>query len=126
MTELSRVAQIEANGCGIACLAMLEGRDYDSVRAEFPDMTSSGLSEIDVLHWLNARGWFYQRHWIAGTVADLAPTLALAMVQTTKATGHWIVITDRGILDPARETPLRPIDYGIFKWIPLRKAETLR
>lgn len=116
---MNRVQQEDTDGCGVACLATLGGVDYATVRRDFPELPSGGLSEVQMLHWLNERGWWYRRWWVQAPVEPLA-SMALALVKEGKG-GHWVVIVDGAVLDPARN-PAPPLaSYAVFKWIELQR-----
>ena len=117
-----RVQQEDTDGCGVACLAMLGGVDYVTVRGDFPELRAGGLSEVEVLHWLNERGWWYRRWWVQAPVEPLAP-LALAMVKEGKG-GHWVIVQDGAVVDPARPQAPPLASYSVFKWIELWRPGT--
>lgn len=70
-------------------------------------MPKCGLSDAQVLWWLNKEGYWTRRHWQHPRSSVRSP-LALALTHDA----HWIVLADGAVLDPARETPLA--DYGDF------------
>jgi len=115
------VAQRESNDCGVACLAMLTSLSYEPVRRDFPDMVSQGLSEVQIVEWLQHWGFWTKRWWTSRPPAMPAPD-GIILVDD----GHWIVRRGGTLLDPARKPAKALHEYSILKWIELCPAGGLK
>lgn len=115
--ELNRVQQEDENGCAVACLASLVGEPYQAIRRGFPQMPSQGLSEVDICHWLNERGWWTRRWWVQSPPQQRT-RLAIAMVKEPSS-GHYIVVDGDSAIDPARQKALPLHEYKFYRWIDL-------
>lgn len=122
------VAQEHARGCGIACLAMLLGWPYSKVlKGYFPEAVNRDLSEVEMMHFLNAWGFWSQRWWVTIAPQAAPDKLALACVDD----GHWIVCqSEQGpdgwywwVRDPARPERERIDAYRILRWNYLKRDD---
>lgn len=126
LIELKRVAQEDADGCGVAVLAMLTRQTYAAVDAEWPLRLTEHWKDHDVKPHM-MRGYLWERGYHLLVVRDRRYALALgwpslqpfapmhyAMVDSpTQPTGHWIAIDGEGVvLDPFDATRTTLDIYG--------------
>lgn len=117
--EINWVGQEENNGCGIACLAMITGKDYQQVRNEFARFDNSdGLDPFALDSYLADHGyavarkyehaeWAHKRFsrtkretWTPEPFAEVH--LAQVQSSTEPPRNHFVVVLSDGhVLDPA-------------------------
>ncbi len=116
---MRRVEQQEGNGCAIAVLAMLTGRTYEQVRADFVDIP---VSDFAMQMWLAEHGWAtamkYPHYMPQKRDRDVwppAPFAGLHFVTVSIPAGfHSVVMLGSGrVIDPApsREGRYTLADY---------------
>lgn len=120
------VRQEDAEGCGLAVLAMLTGRSYAEVKAkvdatevgpsEAPrDWTTSGCTHYTLDRYLAAEGWFFQRRYESYAELPQEPFAPIhyAEVVQPSGRGHFVVVhADGKVLDPMREGRFRLSDWA--------------
>lgn len=117
------VKQEHARGCGVACLAMLTGKTYADVHAEFPTVSDESGGNCHWWEdWLSANGFAlaykkrYQ-HWPEyGERTPWPPEpfsiVHLCEVTVSGAGGHMVVmLADGSVLDPLTPESKRLTDY---------------
>ncbi len=113
--RVKRVFQNDEHGCGVACIAMITGVPYESVRGQTTvNLAENGLTNHEIQRLLLLYGYHACHVWrgeanlgkdiwplkfMHGTViANVTPNLKIEHER------HWIVITKRGkVLDPERK-----------------------
>ena len=121
----SRVSQEDAQGCGLAVLAMITGRTYAEVKAEVEswehdpmqgpkDWSQTGVTHYTLDRFLAGQGYFVQRRfdgWPELPKEPFAP-IHYASVQQPSNRGHFVVVLENGdVLDPLREGTFRLADW---------------
>src|SRR5690349_15503101 len=125
------VGQEDQKGCGLACLAMVTGKTYQEVKADFLCWDNRGISEFDITSYLVDRGFVWQ--WIhegctykrevkpdgnIGTVmrSDWPPKLwanvHIAQIDVPNGSHFIVVLRDGTVLDPLTPEPRRFETYG--------------
>ena len=123
---MNYVSQEDANGCGIAVLAMLTDKSYQEVRAEFlPRHIEKGMTEWDMNAYLAEHGYAvahkYPHYMPQQKHRDVWPPEPFASVHyccmnTTSNTHHYVVmLADGSILDPASSGIKSLADYRIVQ-----------
>lgn len=120
------VAQEDANGCGIACLAMLVGKTYQQVASEVASVKAMGLSQWPLDSYLAEQGYAVARRYPSlvhlneinkpGVMRDVWPLTPWADVHLCGVTlpqgHHWVVLLRDGrVLDPAGWPPRSWAEY---------------
>lgn len=117
------VHQEDALGCGIAALAMVMGRPYQDVRADFNDRDFSqrGIDYEEADDYLAQHGYatarvrcFYldrmRSAWPPAPFASLHLCVVVCSPNSSRA--HFVVMQEDGtVLDPATPVPRRLTDY---------------
>jgi hypothetical protein len=120
------VKQEEPCGCGIACLAMLTGVDYWTVRRAWPDehnFATGGIDCHDATHYLGDRGIAHVMRYrfelglnrVGAQVIrrDWPQPFAPGHIIAINGSRHDVVLlADGTVLDPQNETPRRLEDVG--------------
>lgn len=118
MPKIKLVRQAEPFGCGIACIAMIAGKDYWQVRQIAPSdlmATREGIN-IDAMLWLlsyygfHCRLLYISNHIEEWPVLDSPFNILLTFV---KGHNHWILHEDKkgNIYDPNRPGIQKLSDY---------------
>jgi len=121
---MRRVPQLDPDGCGIACVAMLTGEEYKTIRKKmFPDGNVKRTETRDLKPVLEFYGCK-----VAVKLVPIKPPSkykdldfdAILRVERKKSDpkgGHWIIwdSTRQMILDPCREKPgrYRSVPYPV-------------
>jgi hypothetical protein len=120
------VRQEDAQGCGIAVLAMLTGESYAAVKAEIDsqdghghngDWSENGVTHITLDRYLTARGFYHQRIYESWGLTDWPPDpwapSHFASVRQPSGNSHFVVMDAEGrVLDPMREG-----DFTLGDWL---------
>jgi hypothetical protein len=117
----SWVRQEDAEGCGIATLAMICGRSYAEVKATVDgwsetqnDWEKSGCTHYTLDRYLAFDGWFLQRRydaWDELPKEPFAPIHYASVEQPSKRNHFVVVLADGAVLDPFREGRFRLSDW---------------
>ncbi len=122
------VQQEDAQGCGVAALAMLTGQTYAAVKAEMDadpwvseggerDWATHGLTAHVLDRYLVARGYFLRRIYGAWGIVEPWPPEPFAPLHFARVTqpsnnGHFVVMDAAGrVLDPLRDGEFRLSDW---------------
>lgn len=131
------VAQEEASGCGIACLAMVLGVDYETAVQLVPSYAAGrdGLTERELDEVLAEQGLAVARKWATYHTGRHGKRPAPARVpwppaifgevhiacvtgRDSSATDHFVVVLRDGtVLDPADRRNCRLVDYDAVDWV---------
>ena len=109
------IKQRHKYGCGVACLAMVTGNSYETVRRAFTfDAAKTGLTVQHMVHYLSSLGYWIQYKSMepVGLInQQCTPMRSIAdshicMVQNSKTSKfHFVVVDSHGCLyDPADKT----------------------
>lgn len=120
------VRQEDAEGCGVAVLAMLTGEPYAAVRARIDaedfhghsgDWSTNGITHITLDRYLTFHGFYRQRIYEAWRITEAwppkpwAPVHFAQVVQPSNNT-HFVVMDAEGhVLDPMREGTFSLADW---------------
>lgn len=103
------IRQKHPHGCGVACLAMVTGDEYDAVFAAMQPYIGQGrgIHEFHIRDYLNARGFAYQQvpafKALTDAKRDPWPPAPWAPVHIVQASDHFVVMDAAGrVFDPAR------------------------
>lgn len=104
-------------GCGFACLAMLTGKPYTTVRSELLDSYEVGLDDDSILNYLYEHGFFVsQRKGISQPFAKAH--ICKVLVSFESLICHVVVMLEDGtVLDPASQQPKKLTDYLRVLWV---------
>lgn len=121
------VKQEHARGCGVACMAMLTGKTYAEVYADFDVSNEIGINSLEAADWLFERGLglvnrYKAEYWPQNnTPNDVARSpwppepfsdLHLCTVDASPGQMHFVVMLGDGtVLDPLTPEPKRLTDY---------------
>lgn len=121
--EIKIVPQEDESGCGLAVLAMLTGRTYKDVRAEFPerDFHSSGLGISDIWRYLWDRG-YYLRVVYENPGGEWPPppfaAVHFAQVQNEAGNSHAVYMDARGtVADPLASGNTKLSDWPVVNQV---------
>lgn len=120
------VGQEDANGCGIACCAMLAGMRYTDVARDFEGVDKR--SHVDYDQWLTEHGYALARRyrWWLGKERDTWPPAPWAEVHLAEVLvpgfiggSHMVVLLGDGrVLDPLSWQNIRRLqDYEKVYWV---------
>lgn len=120
------VGQLDSNGCGIACLAMIVGKSYEEVRSEVRYYDGSGLHDhiIDsyladngfavarkheVCHWAQEKyGRKRREKWPPEPFADVHLVMVESCMEPYR-THYLVMLRDGTTLDPLVD----PSQFGV-------------
>lgn len=118
------VSQADAEGCGIATLAMIVGDTYEAVKAHLDstdhdangkprDWTTGGCTHYTLDRYLGSRGFYISRRYEAwGLPLEPFAEIHYASVQQPSNRGHFVCVLANGdVLDPLREGRYRLSDW---------------
>jgi hypothetical protein len=121
---INRVVQKDAKGCGIACVAMVTGQDYDTVKTGFEGYFKDGLTDFAISAYLAEHGYAtaikYPHYMPTNTKREIFPPEPFADVHLVSADGHnMVMLRDGTILDPApsRPEPRTINQYSFVYWV---------
>lgn len=128
--KINHVFQKDKNGCCIACLAMVTGDDYDTVKNWFysirPDWSfeRSGICWDDITEYLNHKGFTYQFSYRARlgksdrTVWPLkpfAPVHIMNIIINNTNLSHSIIMTNDGTIHDPHYGSNLTLNYEMYK-----------
>lgn len=119
--HVDRVSQADAEGCGLATLAMICRVPYEDVKREVDswaqngpqDWGKQGCTHYTLDRFLAVRGFFLQRRYATWGMAltPFAP-IHYASVRQPSGRGHFVCVLANGdVLDPLREGVYRLTDW---------------
>lgn len=124
------VSQADAEGCGLATLAMIVGKSYAEVKTEVDagdptaggkprDWTTNGCTHYSLDRYLAMHGYFIQRRYESwGLPLEPFAPIHYASVQQPSNRGHFVCVLANGdVLDPMRE--------GVYKLSDWQKVNQL-
>ena len=125
--------QKEPYGCGIASVANLLGKDYDSVKKDFEKKfypVIKYMKVFDIVDYLNGLGLNYKYKFFnqnpkhkndakALEFSKKVNTITLTFHNEKYPTGHYLFRNKDGWVDPWVNSPrMDPVSYGIVKKLP--------
>jgi len=119
------VQQEDAEGCGLAVLAMLTDKTYAEVKAEIDsqdghghngDWSQHGITHITLDRYLITQGFYLQRVYASFGISEWPPDpwapRHFAQVTPLSGNSHFVVMDAEGVvLDPMREGTYRLGDW---------------
>jgi hypothetical protein len=118
------VSQADAEGCGIATLAMIVGDTYEAVKAHVDateliaqgrqrDWKKEGCTHYTLDHYLGSRGFYISRRYESwGLPMEPFAPIHYASVQQPSNRGHFVCVLANGdVLDPIREGVYKLSDW---------------
>ena len=114
------IKQRHKYGCGVACLAMVTGDSYETVRRAFTfDAAKTGLTVQHIIHYLSSLGYWIQ---LKGEVANsltkqyylrtVCPYIF--MVQKNLISKfHFVILVNDKLYDPADKTNMYLDNYTV-------------
>lgn len=123
-TPVRLIRQKEANGCVVACMAMVSGKTYDEARADhiFSELAddAKGCSFREAEEYLWRHGFAWQEIYRCGppgntnkTVWPPAPWADVHVCEVRTGQAHAVVLLkDGSVLDPLCDEPKRLTDYA--------------
>jgi hypothetical protein len=122
---VERVEQEDANGCGIAVLAMLTGKSYPDVVRQFHgrDFREHGLGISDIWRYLWDRGYYLRVVYEGKAFEDQWPpppfaAMHFAQVENVVHIGHAVYMDMKGtVVDPLTAGQRRLTDYPVVNQV---------
>ena len=130
--DVTYVQQEDANGCGVACLAMVTGQSYRDVKAwegfVGKDFRGDGMTYHDLMQYLTDHGYAtaLRFRWLPGCsdtghhTRNPWPTApyAPAHIVSVRRGQHLVVLLhDGAVLDPYHPQPSKLADYDEVAWM---------
>lgn len=119
--EIERVFQEDANGCTIACLAMLTGKTYRDARAAYWG-ESGHPTPLEIQRFLMNDGWFVRTVYSSDDFGQWPPPpfaqAHFAQVTQPSGVGHAVVVREDGVvLDPLLDGGARLSDWAVVNHV---------
>lgn len=124
------VRQEDAEGCGVAVLAMLTGQTYAAVRDELEadewvnhggDWRTNGVTQIVLERYLAQRGGFFRRVYAAWEFGVWPPppfAYSHYAIVANPGGGHFVAMDRDGqVLDPLREGAFSLSDWDVVNCV---------
>jgi hypothetical protein len=120
--NISWVGQEDSNGCSLACLAMILGKSYQEIKADFLYFENKGVSFFSYDHYLAENGFAvarkYRHYQIRREEREIWPVepfadVHICTVRIDPDFHHTVILLKDGlVLDPLTQEKRTLADYS--------------